>query len=218
VARREWTLGIDYPEKRWYSDPDLVITVFPSDSDYAIAVELVRPSDGPPFATGVAVRRVHMLSGPLEEPTDVSPRDVQRLPLAAIVRAALAAAATAPEEPPAGGRGEAIRGRVGYIVYDPGDERREKYQDVPWVEEARKILVPRGRPKHGKSTAYYRDLAGSYRELAKAGYSSPVKEIARRKQVSENTVHQWIHRARHLGFLEPSSRSKRPPQAEKEGD
>jgi transposase len=42
---------------------------------------------------------------------------------------------------------------------------------------------------------------------------SPVKEIARRKRVSENTVHQWVHRARKLDFLEPSTRS----QSRKEG-
>jgi transposase len=82
------------------------------------------------------------------------------------------------------------------------------------MAEAGKVLLPRGRPKRGKSVDFYRELAKSYREFELGGLS-PVKEIARRKRVSENTVHQWVHRMRHeLGFLEPSPRSKRKEKSE----
>jgi len=73
--------------------------------------------------------------------------------------------------------------------------------------EAQAATAPRGRPERGKSTTFYRELADSYRSFAERG-KSPVKEIARRKRVSENTVHQWVYRARNLGFLEPSARTR----------
>lgn len=64
------------------------------------------------------------------------------------------------------------------------------------------------------SVDWYRNLANSYREFELRGLS-PVKEIARRKRVSENTVHQWVYRMRHeLKFLEPSPRSKRTKETE----
>jgi hypothetical protein len=106
-------------------------------------------------------------------------------------------------------KGRPIPGR-GTIVYDPG-ERGHRFPvrpELQWADTARKVLVPRGRPKRGKSASFYKQLADSYRELAVTG-ASPVKEIARRKRVSENAVHQWIHRARNLGFLDPSPRTKR---------
>lgn len=60
----------------------------------------------------------------------------------------------------------------------------------------RKLSLPRGRPKRGHSAQWYRELADAYKEYQRLGLS-PVKEIAKRKGVSENTVHQWIHRMRH---------------------
>jgi hypothetical protein len=220
----KWTIGVEWPERHWYSDPELVLTFFGQELPYAVAVELCRDEDGP-FVTGVSVRR-HTLAGwDGRTRTHVSPRDVQRLPLARIVTAALAAAATVeqPTDPvpfvgqlPGTGI-ERIPGRPHQLMYDyRDDEQRERFPPRPehqWAEDARKILVPRGRPKRGKSASFYKDIGKNHREFAAMGLS-PVKEIGRRKRVSENTVHQWVHRARALGFLEPSPRSQKRKEDE----
>jgi hypothetical protein len=75
-------------------DPELIVTVIPQEygERYAVAVELRRDDDGP-YVIGVTVRRT-LLAGYTGGRTHVSPRDVQRLPLAAIIRAALAFAST----------------------------------------------------------------------------------------------------------------------------
>ena len=90
----KWHLGIEWPRRYWYTDPELVLTFLPSDSPYSIAVELRRDDDGP-FITGIAVRRSRFGEGwDGKSRTHVAPRDIQRLSLAPIVQAALAAAAT----------------------------------------------------------------------------------------------------------------------------
>jgi hypothetical protein len=217
VAREQWHLMLEWPEQIWYTSPQLVVTMFsPEITPYAVAVELRRDEDGSAYVIGVAVRR-HAYNGWDGERTDVSPREIQRLPLSRIVRAALAAAAKAPLErppPPQPSRpGETIIPLnipgYGKLYYD-NDEKSESL-GLPvkpaWAGDARRILVPRGQPRPGKSTEFYKGIAESYRQFAQAGMS-PVKEIARRKRKSENTVHQWVHRARKLGFLEPSTRSR----------
>jgi hypothetical protein len=232
----EWHLGIEWPRRYWYTDPELVLTFFaPEGTPYAVAVELRRDNSGP-FVTGVAVRRSQFgTDWDGRSRTHVAPRDIQRLPLARVVRAALAAAATlewaakpvslrdlmpSESEPPDEHgirRGSSIPGRPAQIAYDPA-ERGERYPVPPhleWADTARKVLVPRGRPRRGKAASFYKEVANSYRELAYTGTgASPVKEIARRKRVSENTVHQWVHRARKLGFLDPSPRTKRREQTD----
>jgi hypothetical protein len=226
----KWHLGIEWPSRYWYDDPELKLTFFaPEGASYAVNVELRRDDVGP-FVTGVAVRRSRFgTDWDGMSRTHVAPRDIQRLPLARIVRAALAAAATldwaakpisyddllpSESDPPdefGWRKGRPIPGRP-TIVYDRG-ERGDRFPVQPelqWADTARKVLVPHGRPKRGKSASFYKQLADSYRELAFTGAgASPVKEIARRKRVSENTVHQWIYRARALGFLDPSPRTKR---------
>jgi hypothetical protein len=205
---QEWTLQAEWPEQRWWSDPELVVTAFEKGMRYAVSVELRRDPDGAPFVTGVAVRRHTWADGWSGERTHVSSRDIQRLPLSRIIRAALAAAATA--EQPA--KTTSLPGAPAFeLVYDPGDEPRWRDAGPEWARDARRILTPRGRPRRGKSAAFYKELAESHRRFSAAG-KSPVKEIARRKRVSENTVHQWVHRARSLEFLEPSPRSKRKEQ------
>jgi len=63
--------------------------------------------------------------------------------------------------------------------------------------------APPGRPTtHG--THFYRELAASYRAFELEG-KRPVQEIARRKRVSPNLVHQWVFKARELGLLQESS-------------
>jgi hypothetical protein len=203
-------------------EPDLVVTVIPQEPGerYAVSVELRHDDEGP-YVTGVAVRR-HVLAGYGGQRTHVSPRDVQRLPLARIVQAALAFASTAakprPDEKDPEGFSAPfhtlIEGESSWATYydvTHADEWRELGFDVPlaMVEAGKELRLPRGRPQWGKSVDFYRDLAKAYKQFELAGLS-PVKEIARRKRVPENTVHQWVHRMRHdLGFLEPSPRSKR---------
>lgn len=222
----KWHIGKEWPPRYWYTDPELVLTFFaPEGAPYSVAVEL-RRDDAGPFVTGVAVRRsVFGTDWDGVSRTHVAPRDIQRLPLARIVRAATAAAATiewdakpvslepllselGPPDEHGNRSGPPIPGRPA-IAYDPG-KRRERYPVPPgmqWADTARQVLVPRGRPQRGKAALFYKEIADSYRELAFTG-ASPVKEIARRKRVSQNTVHQWVHRARKLGFLDPSPRSQ----------
>jgi hypothetical protein len=204
-----WDIGLEYPDKSdptrsWYDDPDLVVHVFPRDSKYDVAVEIQRPADGPSLVSGVAIRTTHMLSG-ASEPRPISPREIQRLPLARIVRAAVAAAATAPawdELPSVSTRYPSepvrIRGRPDILYYDHEPAIREKFPDVPWLATAkRKLATPRGRPQRGKAAKFYLDLLVLHDDLAAQGYASPVKEIAKRMKESENLVHQWLYRARH---------------------
>jgi hypothetical protein len=208
-------------EGRWYTDPELVLTFIDDDRDdrFGVAVEL-RCDDEGPYVTGIAVRR-HPLAGYRGKRTNVLPRDVQRLPLAKIAAAALAFASTIekppptrwlhPEEEAAGWTARPFDPRVeAGGTYSLGGERWDERfgpEPVPLVEAGR-VLFPRGRPERGKSVDFYRELGRAYRELELRG-QSPAKAIARGKRVPENTVHQWVHRARRLGFLEPSPRSKR---------
>jgi hypothetical protein len=203
-------------------EPDLIVTVLPQEwrddlGDLAVAVELRHDEDGP-YVVGVAVRR-HVLAGYNGRRTDVSPRAVQRLSLAPIIKAALAFASVTSEPPADEGAGTVP---APYHASDWGDSVWATYYDVghadewseagfevpPAMAQAGKVLVPRGRPERGKSVAFYRELADTYRAFELQGLS-PVKEIARRKRVPENRVHQWVYRARDLKFLPPSPRSRR---------
>jgi len=206
VARTEWTLQATWPPQTWWSDPELVITAFATDMPYGVSVELRRDEEGVWFASGIACRRHRWADGWKGERRGVSPREVQRLPLAKIIRAALAAAPSAVRPDDLDDPNSTPFPQF-QLVYDPGDDPRWSESGPGWAVDARKVLLPRGRPQHGKSVDFYTQLAVAYRDFASAGLS-PVKEIARRKKVSENTVHQWILRTRRLGFLEPSPRSR----------
>ena len=214
----KWTLQIAWPEQRWWSDPELVITAFATAMPYAVAVELRRDEEGVWFASGVAVRRHMWADGWRGERANVSPREMQRLPIATIVRAALAAAATSTPPEPAEREPQPVPGHPGWtsepllapgeVVYDPGDAAAWSESAPEWANVARaKLRVPRGRPQRGRSAGFYKKIGDLHREIAKAG-GSPAKEIARRMGESENTIHQWIHRARALDYLEPSARKK----------
>lgn len=75
------------------------------------------------------------------------------------------------------------------------------------IDEFARLQVPKGRPERGKSTAFYKEIADTYRTCKLKGLS-PAKEIAKIKRVDENRVYTWIHRARKLGLLEkPGARS-----------
>jgi hypothetical protein len=212
VTPAEWRpLRLDWFDATDETSPEFAVVVFPVEAPYTVTVEFRRDPDARPFVMGVAVRYQPLWAfeddfweRDEEERPHVSPRDVQRLPLARIVRAAIAAANSA-ERPVIESTGKPAVSETARLF---ADESAEPWKgDPPWAEAARKILVPRGRPERGKSAKFYKDLADSHRAFALAG-KSPVKEIARRKGVSENTVHQWVHRARRLGILDPSPRSK----------
>jgi hypothetical protein len=201
-------LRLDWLEPADETKPEFAVVVFPVDVPLTVSVEFRRDPSGRPFVMGVAVRYQPLWAfeddfwESAEQRPHVSPRDVQRLPLARIVRAATAAANSA--ERPVLGEKPAVSSTAQLFP----DESGEPWTgDPPWAEAARKILVPRGGPQRGKSTQFYKEIARSYRDFALAGMS-PVREIARRKRVSENTVHQWVHRARKLNFLDPSPRSQ----------
>jgi hypothetical protein len=206
----------------WPPLPDRSITFPTPDGDHHVTLELVETSEGP-IVVGLAVRR----TTPLEpeppgedirpgstkpalteeqtarrldyqrrrnkarrdkpgaqlfgaEPRPVSPRDVRRLPLGSYVRAA-----------------QAIASARFFPVEDYAED----------VEKARRILLPRGRPQRGKGTKFYEEIARAYEQLAARG-KNPAVEIAKRKsrelgeEISTNTVHQWIFRARGFGFLD----------------
>jgi hypothetical protein len=168
---------------------------------YAVDVEFRLPPGTPtgpfresgPVVTGISVRpRVPMkakgkraaFEHEAEWPEDVEPlplslRDVRRLPLDRIATAALVAVRQYAEEPSPD-------------RFDP-------------VSEA--LSVP-GRPRGRNKERFYKAVAELHRSWTLKGLS-PAKELARRKRVSENTAHQWIYKARQLGYLEPSQRSGR---------
>jgi hypothetical protein len=216
-------IWFQWRERETWSDPDLIVTVLEQDSPYGVSVELQRDeTGGPPFVIGVAVRRSRLRGWKSGERAHVAPRAIQRLPLARIVRAALAAAALAMEKPPVypprldPDTGELIQSRSarrGVLAeegrYDPGPERDAQAASGDYGAVARRILVPRGQPVRGKAAGFYREIARAHRELSALGLS-PAKEIASRKGVSRNTVDQWLHRARALGFLEGTGRPSVP--------
>jgi hypothetical protein len=71
------------------------------------------------------------------------------------------------------------------------------------------LLNAKTRPIKQHKADFYKKIAAVARiciENPQLGLS-PAKEIARRARVSENLAHQWIYKARKLGFLEPSQRS-----------
>jgi hypothetical protein len=160
---------------------------------YAVDVELRLDAFDEPVVTGVVVRRSVPMKAKgkrasfdpgAEWPEDVEPlplslRDVRRLPLDRIATAALVA--------------------VRQFSESPSPDRM-----LPVAEALR---LP-GRPVGRNKERFYTTVAKLYRMYALQN-RSPAKEIAKRKQVSENTAHQWIYKARQLGYLEPSQRSGR---------
>jgi hypothetical protein len=190
-SSREFTArlrGVEVEDLWWPAEPNLFETVLDyGDKPYVVTVGFVRPALGDvPVPVEVTIRRTFPVSnqayrpGFVEgtEPGPLSARDVRRLPLDRLVRAAAATADRGPSES---------------------------------HNEVSKILVPPGRPEGGeRSIAFYKGIADAYREFQqRKPLESPAKLIARQKRVPVNTVHQWIFRARRLGFLEPSPRKRK---------
>lgn len=222
MARQpRWIFQAEWRDDPGRYEPELVVTVIPQEPGerLAVAVEFRYDDDGA-YVVGVAVRR-HVLAGYQGQRTHVSPRDAQRLPLAQIQRAATAFARDAVKPGPDDKDPEGLAAPFDTLVegkstwatyYDVthADKWRELgYDAPPAMVAAGKVLLPHGRPQHGKSIGFYRELAEAYKQFEAKGLS-PVKEIARRKRVPENTVHQWVHRMRNeLKLLDPSPRSRR---------
>ena len=110
----------------------------------------------------------------------VSSRDVRRAPLFAYTRAALAATAA----PLA-------------MVTRPTQ-----------TNIVRAMRLPRGNPERGRSTGFYLDILKVARELEKTG-EKPAVQIAARKGVEANTVHQWLFRARKIELEARQRRASR---------
>lgn len=113
----------------------------------------------------------------VEREEGVSSRDIRRLPMASIIQAAQATLAGA---------------RV--PLWDSVSYEKTKRELLRALGQ---VKVPRGRPERGRSTKFYLELLESHAQLKAQGLK-PAPEIARRKGVPLNTVHQWLFRARRL--------------------
>jgi hypothetical protein len=188
MKRSSWHIEIEEREKPEAWEPELLVTVLPvatrtADERYAVCVEL-RYDDDEPRVIGVCVRRHFRAGGVKQTRTPLSLRDVQRLSLRPRVDAAVAFANDWRRRPE-------LRGAEAYLAIP---------DDV-----SRRIVVPsRNRDRRD----FYRAIGALHRQCQITGLS-PAKEIARRQKVSRNTAYQWIHRARELGYLEPSPYAKR---------
>jgi hypothetical protein len=218
-SRETWHVQAQWPDDPSLYGAQLIVTAFQLGARLEVAVEL-RYDDAGPYVIGVAARSVAVAGHP-DQRSSVSPRDVQRLPLARIVNAALAFAATA--EKPTEENNEMRDGRTpAWTDIYPGATART-YYDVGGREEweragfeipdemavAAQVAPPTEKPQPGRlNRGFYKWVARQHREHSKAG-RQPAKEIAKATGAPENRAHQWIHRARELGDLEPSPRSRR---------
>jgi hypothetical protein len=191
----------------WPMPAEGIVRVISSEwPKYAVDVEMRLPPGTPtgpyrlfePVVTGVSVRRrvpmrakgrraafEHKAEWAEEtEPLPLSLRDVRRLPLDRIAAAAVVVVRQAAEE--------------------PSPDRLEPLAEV--------LSLP-GRPIGRNKERFYRAVAELHRQWTLKGLS-PARELAKRKHVSENTAHQWIYKARQLGYLERSSRTKGANDAE----
>lgn len=210
---------------RLYMDPELVVTVITRKTDerYGVAVEM-RFDDEGAYVTGVAVRK-HPLAGYRGKRTHVAAREIQRLSLAPIIDAALAFASVAEKPPPLKAHPEAaalgipnprpfdprVEASAIYRVGDHDDLRERGFPVSKAQVIAGEILAPRKPPprdKSGTNRKFYKWVADEHRRHRAAG-RSPAKEIAATMEAPVNRVHQWIHKAREFGDLEPSPRSRR---------
>ncbi|MGH2659244.1 MAG: hypothetical protein ACRDHS_06150, partial [Actinomycetota bacterium] len=157
----------------WPHPPEWVVRFLPEDSSHVVDVEIAT-EEGITFVTGIAVRSGVSTSpsGTAEDPwlegAEYEPVVPRDVQRLPLTRFARAALA---------------------IVNDPFTEEGR--------QEVQRILVPRGRPTRRRGGEFYRELLATARRLEGRGIP-PVPEIARRKKVSQNLVHQWLHRARKL--------------------
>jgi hypothetical protein len=172
---------------RWPYPPEWTVRFLPEDASYVVDVEIAMEESEKTYVTGIAVRS-GVPTSPSGTPQDPWLKGADYEPVVArdVQRLPLT---------------RYVRAALA-IVNDPFTAEGR--------QEAGRILVPKGRPSRGRGAEFYRDLLATARQLEEQGIR-PVPEIARRKRVSENLVHQWLHRARRL-----EARSS-PPAAESGG-
>jgi hypothetical protein len=216
----EWIVEAKWPADVDMYSPQLLVTAYPRGAEIAVTVELRYDEKGP-YVIGIAARGMVQVIPFDPIPRSVSPRDVKRLPLARYVDAALAFAATA-EKPTEEndefreGKSPTITGlypdatvRTYYAVGAHSDWREAGFQVPEEMVVAGQVLVPGDLPKPGRpNRTFYKWIADEHRRHT-AAHRSAAKEIASATGAHPNTVHQWIHRARELGDLEQSPRSRR---------
>lgn len=185
-----WSLRrADQPPKRpAWEQGKWTVTAIPRDSRYAIDFTFayaLRPTDDPVRPGDPVLLRVCAYRLPGDDIPDLtSMRDIQRLPLQHLADGARA------------------------VVLEYEEKLRHGDAASEINPARRRPFAPKGRPQRGRSTKFYREFADSYRRFMVKGVS-PIKAIAAEMGEDENTVHQWAHRARKIGVLEPSTRSKR---------
>lgn len=165
-------------------DTEFLVRVRPPDSAYVVDVEVVRKPDGQPVVVGLAIRRAFPMSR-RSEPSEVEWPDDTTL------------------------EGVSPRDVRRLPISKCIDIALAKVTDPFDLDDSagRAIRVPRGRPARGdKGTDFYREFSEAFKAIQRQG-GKPYQEIARRKNVTENLVYQWVNRARDLGFLPESSRT-----------
>jgi hypothetical protein len=158
----------------WPWPPEWIVRFSPERSPYLIDVEMAMDSDGMVFVTGYGIRSGVPTStsgtklDPWMEGAEVEPVSPRDVQRISLSRFARAALALASDPLAPQGR-----------------------------QEAERLLMPRGLPSNGVGAEFYQELLQTARRLERQGVA-PVAEIARRKRVDANVVHQWLHRARKL--------------------
>ena len=158
----------------WPYPPEWIIRFAPGHASYVVDVEIATEEGGKTALIGIAVRS-GIPTSPAGTPKDPWLEGAEYEPVV-------------PREVQRLPLGRYARAGLA-IANDPftAEGRRE----------IQRILVPKGRPSRGRGAEFYLDLLATARSLEEQGIR-PVPEIARRKKVSENLVHQWLHRARKL--------------------
>jgi hypothetical protein len=161
-------------EVRWPYPPEWIVRFLLEDASYVVDVEIALEEGAQTYLTGIAVRSA-VPTSPAGTPRDPWLEGAEYEPVV-------------PRDVQRLPLGRFVRAALA-IVNDPFTEEGRR--------EVQRILVPKGRPLRGHGAEFYPDLIAMARRLEEQGIR-PVPEIARRKRVSENVVHQWLHRARRL--------------------
>jgi hypothetical protein len=165
----------------WPMPAQSIVRAWHEDDDYVIDIELRLDDVDRPVVTGIAIRRAVPLKSSRDfkreprwpagtEPRAVRPRDVKRLPLSVVTKAAVAWVTSTQLEP----------------------ESPERALELGKVK--RTLQPPRSRPRTDPD--FYRKILLLYNELAARGERSPAKMLAEQMGEPVSTVHVWLHRAK----------------------